>query len=161
MGYQNERAREEALRGFSARLNQALDHAGVEQVGRNAYIANAIKKQFDIHVTTEAARKWLRGKGFPTQHMIVKLSQILSISAEWLMTGKGAVDIDSKNSVGINDAPAVYDIGMSEVEQQLIDMYRSLPKREQGELYQYARDKLDLINFRRIYAELNSKIGER
>lgn len=70
---------------FSQRLIQACDYAKIEPWGRQRTLA---KK---LNIKQPSVSKWLTGKGFPTTEKTIDIANVLGVSAEWLMTGKGPI----------------------------------------------------------------------
>jgi len=77
---------------FSRRLNEALDARGYppKNRGRQTALADA------MDVSQGAARKWLEGESFPDLDKIVDLALKLKINSDWLLTGRGDMDIERK-----------------------------------------------------------------
>jgi phage repressor protein C with HTH and peptisase S24 domain len=69
---------------FSARLNQALDAAGVppKTQGRQT----AVGKMFGV--TQKGARKWLEAEAIPETKRLPQIAAKLAVSVEWLLTGR-------------------------------------------------------------------------
>jgi transcriptional regulator with XRE-family HTH domain len=68
---------------FAARLNHALDRAGVPPKSRGRQ--SAVGKMFGV--SQKGARKWLEGEAMPDTRRLPGIAQTLGISAEWLLTG--------------------------------------------------------------------------
>ncbi|QTP60905.1 helix-turn-helix transcriptional regulator [Billgrantia antri] len=68
---------------FSARLKEALEHAGFAGRGEGARLARAIK------VTPKAVSKWLNGEARPGHDKLVQIADALRVRVEWLDYGKG------------------------------------------------------------------------
>lgn len=79
----------EIRRGFSRRLNQALDKKGIPPKGLGRQTETATL----FGVTQNAARKWLEGQGLPSREMAETMSACLGVSYGWLM------DVDDRVSV--------------------------------------------------------------
>ncbi|HIT95547.1 MAG TPA: helix-turn-helix domain-containing protein [Candidatus Aphodousia faecavium] len=70
---------------FSQRLIEACNYAEIDPWGRQRTLA---KK---LNIKQPSVSKWLTGKGFPTTEKIIDIANVLGVSAEWLMTGKGPI----------------------------------------------------------------------
>lgn len=106
---------------FSRRLNEALDESPLKVPpkgdGRQVYVSRIFE------VDQKGARKWLEGEGFPKMQRCIEISKKLSVSVEWLLTGRG-----NKRMVD----PA--DIQLA----TLLNLYYQLPAELKTELCQYA-----------------------
>lgn len=76
--------REEKLL-FAARLNEMLDEAGVEPIGKGRQ--KILRKEFGV--SEEAARKWLAGESMPHTKRIPLIAKKFNRMGEWLLTGIG------------------------------------------------------------------------
>lgn len=70
---------------FAKRLHQAMDQAGFEVRGR----ARILSKEFKI--SDKGAGKWLNGESIPETAKIPLLADFVNVSAEWLLSGNGAM----------------------------------------------------------------------
>ena len=70
---------------FAARLNEALDDAGVPQkgMGRQSTLVRM------LGVSHRVAKKWLEGEEFPPTSKMVKISNTLNVRSNWLFSGQG------------------------------------------------------------------------
>jgi transcriptional regulator with XRE-family HTH domain len=79
--------RNEARADFSARLNQILDESPEkvprEGRGRQGHVG----KMFGVD--QKAARKWLKGEGFPTLEKAIEIAKRFNVTVEWLLSGRG------------------------------------------------------------------------
>lgn len=70
---------------FAARLNQALDEAGLPSTGQRRQVALA--RVLDVSV--EHVGRWLGGEDFPQTSQLVRLAQYLGVRSNWLLSGVG------------------------------------------------------------------------
>ena len=70
---------------FSARLNEALDDAGVPQKGMGRQ--SALVRM--LGVSHRVAKKWLDGEEFPPTSKMVKIASQLKVRSNWLFSGQG------------------------------------------------------------------------
>ncbi|MDT8403776.1 hypothetical protein [Sulfuriflexus sp.] len=70
---------------FAARLNEALDDAGVplKGMGRQSSLVRM------LGVSHRVAKKWLDGEEFPPTSKMVKLATELHVRSNWLFSGQG------------------------------------------------------------------------
>lgn len=80
--------KEELRLGFSKRLNEACDKAGVRVRGRAVDIQKLLKSK-KIPVTTTAIGKWLNGEAVPEQDKLLPLALWLEVRPSWLEYGEG------------------------------------------------------------------------
>jgi hypothetical protein len=83
-------------REFSVRLASAMRAIGC------ILSATALTREFNPRadgaaVSTQAARKWLRGEAIPTQERVHVLARWLRVSPEWLRFGDGSEAHGSAN----------------------------------------------------------------
>jgi transcriptional regulator with XRE-family HTH domain len=98
---------------FAARLDQALTRAGIPRGrGRTTKLANL------FGVTRETARQWTLGR-MPGVGTLKSLALRLSVTMDWLVTGRGALDAHL-----VAEKAAVYDVAL--VERELIERIRTL-----------------------------------
>lgn len=71
---------------FSARLNEALDDAGVRSRGRGVDIHRQLKN-LGVDKTTQAVSKWLNGEAIPEADSMAALCSWLKVRREWLEYG--------------------------------------------------------------------------
>lgn len=71
---------------FSARLNEALDDAGVRTRGRGVDIHNRLKAG-GVNKTTQAVSKWLNGEAMAEADSMMALCAWLKVRREWLEYG--------------------------------------------------------------------------
>lgn len=76
---------------FSERLNHALDIYGVPQKGKGRQIS--VAKMFGV--SQKGASKWLEGQAFPETERLVIIAGRLNVNVQWLITGKGYINIES------------------------------------------------------------------
>lgn len=69
---------------FSARLNMALDRAGIPKLNKGRQVA--VKQK--MRVSQEAVRKWLSGESIPRHSRLIQLSHWLDVSYGWLISGQ-------------------------------------------------------------------------
>lgn len=72
---------------FAARLNEALDTSGLEVPPKGKGRQEFVRRMFGV--SQKGARKWLEAEGFPTLEKAVEIAKRLSVSIEWLLTGRG------------------------------------------------------------------------
>lgn len=72
--------------GFSARLHEALDDAGIRTRGRGVDIHNKLKG-LGVLKTTQAVSKWLNAEAVPEADSMLALSTWLAVRREWLEYG--------------------------------------------------------------------------
>jgi len=85
---------------FATRLNTALDARAWVPKNKGRQIELAKK----MGVSQGAARKWLEGESYPDLDKIADLALHLKINSDWLLTGRGDMDIDRKPTSDINEA---------------------------------------------------------
>lgn len=75
-------------------------------------------------VDQKAARKWLKGKGFPTLEKCIDIAEHFSVSLEWLLTGRGGRRLLS-NSPEDTALKSLYDawFGMTELDRRELATY--------------------------------------
>lgn len=73
--------------GFSTRLRQALQDAGVELRSPTRVAVQFNLRHHGSLVTTQGVRKWPEGSSIPTQDKIRTLGKWLKVSSEWLRYG--------------------------------------------------------------------------
>jgi transcriptional regulator with XRE-family HTH domain len=73
----------EDVKGYAARLDQALSHAGIPR-GRSRVPEMARR----FNVTPETARQWTLGR-MPTLPRFCAIATHLGVSFDWLATGRG------------------------------------------------------------------------
>ncbi|WP_126456415.1 helix-turn-helix domain-containing protein [Sulfuriflexus mobilis] len=83
---------------FSARLNEALDDAGVPQkgMGRQSTLVRM------LGISHRVAKKWLEGEEFPPTSKMVKLATALQVRSNWLFSGQGEKRIEFE--AGLDEA---------------------------------------------------------
>jgi hypothetical protein len=90
--------KEELRRGFSERLNKALDiHplAPPNDSGRQAWVWQELKKR-GKEVSRVSVHKWFRGTNYPRPDTLPILADILKVDVGWLSYQVGAVTRDEK-----------------------------------------------------------------
>ncbi|MGD9000358.1 MAG: hypothetical protein PVF75_08075 [Granulosicoccaceae bacterium] len=70
---------------FAARLNEALDDAGIPQKGMGRQ--SALVRM--LGVSHRVAKKWLEGQEFPPTSKMVKMANMLEVRSNWLFSGQG------------------------------------------------------------------------
>lgn len=114
---------------FAQRLNQALNESS-EQIPQEGKGRQSVVGQL-FGVDQKAARKWLKGEGFPTLEKCTDIAKRLNVSMEWLLTGRG----DKRIMDNLNAQLA-----------ELLNVYWQLPNQLQGDLMTYARFLLETKN---------------
>lgn len=83
---------------FSSRLHAVLDARGTPKEGRQAdlwrMVNVALAEKKLPKVTRGGVGKWLNGTGYPTMEKVIVLCQLLHVSVEWILTGRGPRDPD-------------------------------------------------------------------
>ena len=76
---------------FARRVDQAIQqHPRIpDGHGKLAYIQREIKRMFDKDVSREVVRRWVNGLVEPRPEARVELAQVLGVTADWLINGKG------------------------------------------------------------------------
>ena len=84
---------------FSDRLNAALDDAGVPQkgMGRQSTLVRM------LGISHRVAKKWLDGSEFPPTSKMVKLSTLLDVRSNCLLSGQGVMRDDIRNNHSASD----------------------------------------------------------
>lgn len=72
--------------GFSARLHEALNDAGVRTRGRGVDVHLSLRAR-GVKKTTQAVSKWLNGESLPEPDTMLALSAWLNVRREWLEYG--------------------------------------------------------------------------
>lgn len=77
---------EDLRRGFSLRLNDALDRVGVppKNEGRQTTLARLLKDVTGRAISQKGVRKWLEGEAMPTEENRQALVRICGVSYQWL-----------------------------------------------------------------------------
>ena len=76
---------------FAERLNHALDIFGIPPKGKGRQIT--VAKMFAV--SQKGASKWLEGQSFPETERLSIIAKRLNVNFEWLVTGKGHINIES------------------------------------------------------------------
>lgn len=102
-----------ALRAaFSARLNEALDDAGVRSRGRGVDIHRQLKS-LGVNKTTQAVSKWLNGEAVAEADSMVALCSWLRVRREWLEYGvlpKEQIGEHNVHQLVVNDESNVSEV---------------------------------------------------
>lgn len=69
--------------GFAARMNELCSDMQVPLTGRQV----ALAKLFGV--TNKAARRWLKGLGYPEMAMAVRIADWAGVNINWLLQGVG------------------------------------------------------------------------
>lgn len=72
---------------FSARLREAINNAGFENMPYTALAREFNMRSEENPVTVHAARKWMVGEAIPGQEKLVVLARWLAVNPEWLRFG--------------------------------------------------------------------------
>ena len=76
---------------FAARLHKACDKANLPKIrGRATALGHLMK------ISYKGAGKWLDGEGMPDMGHSTALAVKLDVSFEWLMTGRGAMNLSTQ-----------------------------------------------------------------
>lgn len=78
---------------FAQRLHKAMDVASYPIRGR----ARILSREFNV--SDKGAGKWLNGDAMPETSKIPLIAQFLKVNAEWLLSGSGAMLLDSENKL--------------------------------------------------------------
>lgn len=98
---------------FAARLNELCDDKKLPLRGR----AELVSKKFKV--TREAARKWLKGLGYPTTAKLIEISRWGNCTQEWLATGRGAKQTVTAELTAYQRAALTY-LGKMSLEEQAL-----------------------------------------
>lgn len=82
------------LLAFATRMGIVCDLLNIPPAGKNRQ--ETLGKMFGV--TQKAARKWLVGEGYPDTAKGVQIATQANISFDWLMTGRGRMEIDQTAS---------------------------------------------------------------
>lgn len=89
---------------FAKRIERAMDvHPEIPPPGhgRLKWFVQAFATRYDVTLTPETIRKWLRGISFPRLERRKQLADILGMGEGWLITGDGApVDAKERRQIG-------------------------------------------------------------
>lgn len=110
-------------RGFSQRLNEICDDAGIPPKGQNRQ--TEVGRIFDV--SQKAARKWLEGLGLPALARIAEIASHFDVQAEWLLTGRGDKKLFSSLSRKHRLLIAAYDKADPNT-RQAVDLILSIPR---------------------------------
>lgn len=107
--------RERSKAGFSARLNKALDEAGVREHGRGIDVRNELYSR-GLRTTPQAVSKWLNAESIPLSSTLIVLADWLGVRAEWLEYGvepmrPNAAVSEQRGNYGANVEPALQPSG--------------------------------------------------
>ncbi|MCD0492315.1 hypothetical protein LQD23_08395 [Chromobacterium violaceum] len=91
------------LDAFAQRVNLVCDLLGIPPAGKNrqAELGNR------FGVSQKAARKWLVGEGFPDTAISIRMAIEARVSYDWLMTGRGPMEVTEYSSDSDDDGLAV------------------------------------------------------
>lgn len=91
------------LDAFARRVNLVCDRLGIPPAGKNrqAELGNR------FGVSQKAARKWLVGEGFPDTAISIRMAIDARVSYDWLMTGRGQMEVTDYSSDSEDDGLAV------------------------------------------------------
>jgi len=148
------------LRGFSSRLNEALERMNIPRHGRAVYLADRMNKYAGVSISRQSASKWLSGANFPQQQLMIPLSELLNVNIEWLFSGKVLENtaIPQHDAVAdVKDSRGEYS-AFTAKEKTLLELFRDMPSSAQDELIAIAKDKRDLIMFRELYKKISQNI---
>lgn len=89
-------------------------------------VKNLKRSEFcrDTNIPEGSYRQWIKGS-VPNAEIVLKIAKYFGVSAEYLIAGE--------------DAPTENNILLSDDENELIDIYRSLDKRGKNELLKIAQ----------------------
>ncbi|MBM2884070.1 hypothetical protein JFK97_06670 [Chromobacterium phragmitis] len=89
------------LVAFAERVNTVCDRLGIPPAGKNRQAE--LGKRFGV--SQKAARKWLVGEGFPDTAITIKMAVDAKVSYDWLMTGRGPIDVADYATQRDDDLP--------------------------------------------------------
>lgn len=107
---------------FSRRLNEALDESPLHIPAKGDGRQTVVAKLFGVG--QKAARKWLEGEGFPELEKAIEIAIRLSITVEWLLTGRGEKRVSDKSDVFLAE---------------LLNTWFSMPSPTRTELLSYGK----------------------
>ncbi|HEC29288.1 MAG TPA: XRE family transcriptional regulator [Gammaproteobacteria bacterium] len=71
---------------FARRLNEALDDISYPRIGHGRQ--SALAKE--LKLSPQKVGSWLKGEEFPKTSQLVKISQLLDVRSNWLLSGVGS-----------------------------------------------------------------------
>ena len=122
--------------GFTERFKQALDEAGLAAKSRKE-----LGRMFGV--TGQAIKKWLEGESIPSAERAPLVARKLDVRRAWLLDNElpmrvlnGAITEDGMD-YGIPDHKLSYE------EQQMLQQYRRLSKRQQKNWLKLLKDFIE------------------
>lgn len=136
---------------FAARLNLALDRAGVPPKGKGRQ--DAVAERYGV--SQKGARKWLEGEACPVMARLTQIARDLKISSEWLLTGRGAMieSTDVRQEDGIKEPSKGYAISPRGL--MAAEIFDALTTRQQDEVFSFLTEK------KRSNEEIMSELSSR
>lgn len=109
---------------FSARLNDALDRAGIAPKGKGRQVELA--RMF--RVSQKGARKWVEGESIPKTARLMSIARRLRVSTEWLLTGHGHDGVEEPPCASYHATPLQ---PQNPAHQHLMELFDALTESQQ------------------------------
>jgi transcriptional regulator with XRE-family HTH domain len=122
----NTHQRNELLKDFSLRLQQAVDKSIYKDLEQGVLSER-------IGVSRQALRKWLKGITLPSQVRLPLISDILNINLIWLATGEGLMSKHKDIIINTDNANETNELlfSITQIEIELIEKFRQLTETDQ------------------------------
>jgi transcriptional regulator with XRE-family HTH domain len=122
----NTHQRNELLKDFSLRLQQAVDKSIYKDLEQGVLSER-------IGVSRQALRKWLKGIALPSQVRLPLISDILNINLIWLATGEGLMSKHKDIIINTDNANETNELlfSITQIEIELIEKFRQLTETDQ------------------------------
>ena len=126
MSQGNTHQRNELLKDFSLRLQQAVDKSIYKDLEQGVLSER-------IGVSRQALRKWLKGITLPSQVRLPLISDILNINLIWLATGEGLMSKHKDIIINTDNANETNELlfSITQIEIELIEKFRQLTETDQ------------------------------
>ena len=126
MSQGNTHQRNELLKDFSLRLQQAVDKSIYKDLEQGVLSER-------IGVSRQALRKWLKGIALPSQVRLPLISDILNINLIWLATGEGLMSKHKDIIINTDNANETNELlfSITQIEIELIEKFRQLTETDQ------------------------------
>ena len=126
MSQENTHQRNELLKDFSLRLQQAVDKSIYKDLEQGVLSER-------IGVSRQALRKWLKGITLPSQVRLPLISDILNINLIWLATGEGLMSKHKDIIINTDNANETNELlfSITQIEIELIEKFRQLTETDQ------------------------------
>lgn len=108
---------------FAARLNEALDDAGIPKkgMGRQSTLVRM------LGISHRVAKKWLEGSEFPPTSKMVKISEMLVVRSNWLFSGQGEKTQSGEDNLQDSDEVSRHAGEMSQEAFEVASNWMKLP----------------------------------